>query len=117
MFQHYLPLVTSAWLKCQADTCSLKRPKTKIQLMIIPKYNSIQNLMWKLSTEQEEFLRFLQQYSLSAKDNYNFLHPQVKKEIQVRFSHENLVTKNIIEPIYFLIDVFKGHITNSKMPG
>ena len=52
------------------------------------KGNSIQNLMWKLSSEQEEFLRFLQQHSLSAKDEYNFLHLQVKKEIQVRCSKE-----------------------------
>lgn len=41
--------------------------------------------MWKLSSEQEEFLRFLQQHSLSAKEDYNFLHQQVRKEIQVEY--------------------------------
>lgn len=36
-----------------------------------------------LSAEQDDFLRFLQQHSLSEIDNYNFLQQQVKKEIQV----------------------------------
>ena len=64
--------------------------------------NQLQSLMWKLSTEQEEFLRFLQQHSLSAKDDYNFIYLEVKKEIQDLFQTLRCEVKKNLAPFYTL---------------
>ncbi|XP_028391655.1 little elongation complex subunit 2-like [Dendronephthya gigantea] len=64
--------------------------------------NKLQNLMWRLSSEQEDFQVFLQQQSLSMKDDYNFLHPQVKKKIENLLEAQRCLVQQDLPRLYTL---------------
>ena len=48
---------------------------------------------------------FLQQHSLSLKNDYNFVHPQVKKSVEVLCS-------NLVYPFFWFIDAVSFHLSS-----
>lgn len=64
--------------------------------------NRLENLIWTLMSEQKEFSMFLQQHSLSLKNEYNFVQPQIKESVQKLLADHRARAVHCLAPCYTL---------------